>query len=279
MQNFAINGGLLNGDPEVWGEASAAIALQAAGDGMRGAVLDGAAQVRAQGALSLAYMAKLTGSAAVPLSASGSILRGATGSGQAGVVLKMTGAGVRWAMIESAPTVHVEATGDIGVSAAIGATFNIIWRGDMDLHVARSQRIEGLAPVVLKSDLDGHVAHSLRLVGHAKVELASIGLGALVITSPPGAALIQLDASGSARLGAKVGLEGYAALQTYARGQLESWHYVYAEGVATVEVQAMSAAHGTPIIPGFYIEAPVMRALRVGEETRRLTVPAERRAS
>jgi hypothetical protein len=278
MQNFAINGGTLNGDPEVWIEASSAsVVFQAAGDGMRGIVLSGAAQVRAAASLSLAYQAKLSGAAGVRVSSSGVLTRGLSLVGAAKVQLKTTGDFLRWVMIEGATPTVVEVTGDIQVVQAISATFTLVVRAGLDLHVARGQKLEGLLPVVLASSFQAYSVPATLLSGHTSVQLNGIGRGNLLIASPPGAAAIQLTGKGDARLGAKLSLEGSAVIQTYARGYLESWHYVYAEGSASIAITARAEKHGIPIIPGYYVEAPVMRALRVGEEARRFTVPAERR--
>lgn len=278
MQNFAINGGLLNGDPEVWLDASSAsVVVQAAGVGMRGIVLSGAAQVHADASLSLAFMAKLSGSAGVRLLSSGVLTNGLSLAGSAPIQVKTTGNFTRWVMIEGVTPTVVDLTGDIAVVPSISATFTLTMRADMDLHVAVGRKIEGLLPVVLASSFQAYSVPATLLSGQASVQLNGIGRGNLVVTSPPGAAAIQFTGKGDARLGAKLFLEGSAVVETYARGYLESWHYVYAEGSASVAIAARAEKHGIPIIPGYYVEAPVMRALRVGEETRRFTVPAERR--
>lgn len=278
MQNFAINGGLLNGDPEVWIDDSFAnVAVQAAGDVMLGRSLIGSASVAVSSSLSLAYLAKLSGAAGITVSASGVLTNGLSLVGTAPVVLRATGDFLRWVMIEGVTPTVVNLSGDIAVVPAISATFTLVMNAAMDLHVATSQKIEGYLPVVLSSSFQAYSVPATRLTGQAVVQMAGIGKGNLFMASPPGSAAIRFNAEGAARLGAKLSLEGSAVIETYARGYLESWHYVYAEGSVSIDILARAEKHGTPNIPGYYIEAPAMRALRVAEEARRFTVPAERR--
>lgn len=279
MQKFAINGGLLNGDPEVWIDAAtASVSVQAAGVGMRGSLLNGAAQVRVGAVLALAYMAKLSGSAGVRFSAVGQITYGRMLAGDAKVQVKLAGNFTRWAMLEGLAPTEVIAEGDIGVSASIGATFSVVLRAGMAPNIASSRKLEGFMPIFVKAGFQAYSVPATQLAGKALVQLAAIGRGNLFIASPPGFAAIRFNASADSRFGAKLSIEGAAVVETFARGDLKSWHYVYAEGAATVSLLARAEIHGTPIIPGFYVEAPVMRALRVSEDNRRFTVPAERRA-
>lgn len=278
MQNFAINGGLLNGDPEVWiDSASANVVVQAAGSLANGFVLSGAAQVRVASDLSLSLMAKLEGFAPVQLYASGVLTNGLVIGGAATVALNASGDFLRWVMIEGVTPTVVDLSGDIQVVPAISATFSLVLASSLDLHVATGQHIEGLLPIVVGADLDAHIAHSRRLSGLMPVQLAGIGYGRLLMASPPGAAAIQVKGFGDGRFGAKLSIEGSASVGLYARGYLDSWHYVYAGGAFEIGILARAEKHGTPNIPGYYVEAPVLRALRVGEEARRFTVPAERR--
>lgn len=278
MQNFAINGGSLNGDPEVWIDASSAsVVVQAAGDGMRGIVLSGAAPVSVGGSLSLALLAKLSGAAGISVTTSGVLTYGVSLVGAAPVRIGFSGYGLRWVMIEGTTPTVVDLSGDIAVVPGISATFTLVISAGLDLHVATSRKIEGYMPVALSASFQAYSVPATLLTGQASVQLAGIGKGNLFMASPPGSAAIRLSADGAARLGAKLSLEGSAIIETYARGYLESWHYVYAEGSASIDIQARAEKHGTPNIPGYYIEAPAMRALRVAEEARRFTVPAERR--
>lgn len=278
MQNFAINGGLLNGDPEVWiDSSSASVALQAAGSVANGLVLSGAAQVRAASTLSLSFMAKLSGSAPVRVDASGVLTNGLVLAGSAPVQLMASGNFLRWVMIQGVTPTVVDLSGDLQVVPAISATFSLVLDSTMDLHVATGQHLEGLLPVVLEADFDAHIAHSLRLSGLMPVQLAGIGYGRLLMMSPPGAAAIQIKGGGDARFGAKLSIEGSATVGLYARGYLDSWHYVYADAAFEIGILARAEKHGIPNIPGYYVEAPLQRALRVGEEARRFNVPAERR--
>lgn len=278
MQNFAINGGLLNGDPEVWSDsATASVVLQSSGDGMRGLVVSGDAQVVVASSLSLALMAKLSGTAGITVSTSGVLTNGLSLVGSSQVRLSTSGDFMRWVMIQGVTPTVVDLSGDIQVVPAISATFSIVFGADLDLKVSTGQHLEGYLPVVLSANLDAHIARSRQLTGLMPVQLAGIGYGRLQMTSPPGTAAVRLMGAGEARFGAKLALEGKASIGLYARGYLDSWHYVYAGGDFKIGILARAEKHGTPNIPGYYVEAPAIRALRVGEEGRRFTVPAERR--
>lgn len=278
MQNFAINGGALNGDPEVWiDDSSASVVFQAAGEGMRGAMGAGTAQWSIVSSGALALHARLEGQAGVVFGSSGSITYGVSLVGEAPIQVGASLDGLRWVMLAGqAPTV-LELNGDIQVVPAISATFVMMLSSVLDLHVANGQHIEGSAPIEVRAGLDANAAKSLRLVGYAPIELAGIGYPSLTIQSPPGAGSIQFNAAGDARFGSKIGLEGAAELSLFSVADLGVLHYVYAEGVAGIGIIAEAAKHGIPNIPGLYVEAPPIRVLRVGEEVRRFIVPAERR--
>lgn len=315
MQNFAINGGLLNGDPEVWIEDSFAnVVVQAAGGVMLGRSLIGTAPVRVSSSLSLSYLAKLSGTAPVRVTANGILANGLSLIGAANVQIKTTGDFLRWVMIQGYTPTAVDLSGDIAVVPAISATFTLVTSAGLDLKVAEGIDVSGYAPVVVSSRFQAYSVPATRLSGLAAVQYAGIGtlnritkigndfsaeinaaafsgyLGAEVDGMALGAIGLNDDGlvrmtypgpriglSGDARLGAKIQLEGSTGIELYARGSLDQWHYVYAGGSASIAVMAKAERHGTPNIPAYYVEAPAIRALRVSEEHRRFIVPAERR--
>lgn len=278
MQNFAINDGLLNGDPEVWIDAaSASVVFQAAGDGMRGALGSGTAQCSIVSSGALALYARLEGQASMVWAASGSMTYGVSLVGSAPIQVKASLQGLRWVMLEGQAPTEFYLDGDIQVVPAISATFVVRFDSDLVLHVAKGQHGAGLMPIELRASFDAKVGRSQPLEGYAPIEMAGIGYPALVIQSPAGDGSIQFMSSGDARFGSKIDLEGFAELSLFSSADLGILHYVYAEGTADIGIIAEAAKHGIPNIPGIYVEAPTIRVLRVGEETRRFIVPAERR--
>lgn len=278
MQNFALNGGALNGDPQVWiDDASLAVAFQADGDVMLGLNLIGSAQVVTAADLSLAFQAKLEGLAGVALDASGQLTYGVSLVGASPVVVSTSGDVVRWGMIQGDAATVLAADGDLQIVPPVSATFDIVASGDLDLRAATGHQGEGYAPIIMATDLQAYVTPATLLSGVASIEAAGLGQGNLVITSPPGEVSIIFAADGDARFGAKLSIEGDAVLELYSRGCLDLWHYVYAEAEVVIQIMAEAASHGMPIIPSQYVAAPIARALRVGEENRRFIVPAERR--
>lgn len=280
MQNFAINGGVLNGDPQVWLDevATAAVVLHGDGEVMQGLSLQGTAQtvVAAEGAL--AFRASLTGQAGVALSASGQVQRGGMLSGAAGVQMAATGDFTRWVMIEGDSPVEFFGDGDIQVVPGVSATFSVIMSAACDLRVGVGRKIEGYLPIVLRGDMRGYHVKATHLCGYADIELAALGHAALSIMSPPGVATIQLAGAGDLRFGEKIGLEGYAAIDFYSRGSVDVLHYVYAEGVATIEIEASAAMAGKPQIPTEYEPAPASRTISIGREARERSLARENRS-
>lgn len=279
MQNFAIAGGVLNGDPEVWisEPAIASIAVQASGGVMHGLSLKGNAQVAIAAGMTLSLRAKISGGASISMQGVGTLIRGASLQGGAAINVGAFGGFTRWVMLGGLAPIELFAEGDVVVVESVSATFTVQVRASGDIHVARGRKLEGLAQIELKPSLSAWSVRATPLSGHAAIEVASIGYGALRIMSPPGIATIELAAHGAARLGAKVPLEGSAVVELYARGDLGKFRYVFLEGSATIEVQALAEKIGVPAFPDHYVEAPNIRTLRLTEETRRFIVPAERR--
>ena len=345
MQNFAINGGALNGAPEVWLDevATAAVVLQGDGAVMQGLSLQGTAQTVVAADGTMAFGASLTGQAGVVLSGSGQVQRGATLSGASSIQLAAAGDFTRWVMIEGETPLELYMDGDIQVAPGVSATFDIVLSADCDLHVGVGQKIEGYMPIELRGDLrghhvkathlggyayielaalghaalkimsppgvatiqlagagdlrfgekigleglapvqfsaslDAHVGKPVHVGGYAPIEFASLGLGSLVIQSPPGAAVIEFAAAGDARFGERVPLEGYAGIGIFSRADVGTIHYVYAEGTATIEIAAWAAVAGKPIIPTEYEPAPTARTIRIGREARESSLARENRS-
>jgi len=280
VQNFAINGGALNGDSEVWLDeaATAAVVLQSNGELAQGLGLEGTAQavVYADGAL--AFWASLTGQASVVLDGSGQVQRGGMLGGDAKIQLAASGDFTRWVMIEGDSPVELFGDGDIQVAPSVRATFSVIISAACDLRVGVGRKIEGYMPIELRGDLRGYHVKSTQLEGYANIELAALGHTALRIMSPPGVATIQLSGAGGIRFGEKIGLEGYAAIDFYSRSAVEVLHYVYAEGVATIEIASSAAVAGKPKIPAEYEPAPASRIISIGRETRERSLSREHRS-
>lgn len=258
MQSFALAGGVLAGDPQVWIDQTVA-------------------SIELSSSLPLALHARLSGDAGIAMEADGSLLRGATLLGDATIQLAAEGDFTRWVMIESLAPIELYVDGDILVVEGISATFTIEVRASGSLRVAKSHQLSGNAPIVVDAGFQPWVATSARLCGAAVMEVAGIDHGALVIQSPPGAAKIELKASGGARLGGKVRVEGSAVIELYARGSLDRFRYVWLEGEASIEVRAFSAKIGIPPIPSYYIPAPNSRTFYATKDRPDMAVPHQRR--
>lgn len=229
MQNFAINEGSLNGDPQVWiDDSSVSLSVQADGDMMLGLSLAGSAPVALDASLPLAFMAKLSGAAGVAIVSDGDIAYGVSLVGSAAVTLSASGSVLRWVLVEGQTPVALDLSGYIVAVPPISATFTAVIGADLDLAVAVGRSIEGLTPVVVSSTFKAYSVPATAITGAAIVQVAGIGCGSLSISSPEAQAVVVIGVDGDSRLGEKVQIEGDAVIETYARGYLESWHYIYA---------------------------------------------------
>lgn len=230
MQNFAIDGGALNGDPLVWiDDAAASIVIQAGGEVMHGHMLSGGAQVALSGSLPLALHARFAGAASMALQASGGLARGTTLSGSASLLAASSGDFTRWAMLDGTAPVEFDVTGDLQVVPAVSAAFTLEVRASGDIRVAGSQLLEGVAPVELRPSLSAWSVRATHLDGHAPLQIAGIGRGILRVALPEGLAIIAMSGQGEARLGGKLALEGSAGIGFYARGDIDWFRYVFIE--------------------------------------------------
>lgn len=280
MQNFAVNGGALNGDPQVWiDDAVASIAFQSAGEVMQGLALAGDAQVAFGASGALALWAKLQGNAAFSFGASGELLYGVSIGGTASITVSATGNFTRWVMLEGAAPVEVYVEGDVLVVEGVSATFTIVLDAECDLRVAAGHKIAGDASVVFDAGMHGYHVGATHLSGDAAIEFAGIGTLGMRVLSPPGVATIQVRSDGEARLGEKHYLEGEAAIELFSSGRVEILHYVYSdEGHAVIEIAASAVTHGVPVIPTEYVAAPRARTIIVSREERERSVARENRS-
>lgn len=277
MQRFALNGGMLNGDSNVFARATAPIVVSATGQGMRGPTLSGKAPIvlAAQGVMQLRV--SLTGKAPIQWGMAGSLIYGRTLSGQASVVLAAQGDFIRWAMLESSSSLVIEAEGDIVAVPAISATFTIEVDSQLDLHVARGEQIVSLAQIRLQARNRAQVARSIRLGGLARIEADAIGILNMRMQSPPARAVIEWRSGADTRVGHRQDIAGRADFRIHAYGAIRSFTYVHLAGNAAIEVLARTADAGLPAFPSRYHPAPHERTLRVMPEPRLFIVPQERR--
>jgi hypothetical protein len=278
VNTHSINATELNGSIEIWSDdGSADLVLQADGELAIGLGLQGTADIVATTALIPSLQLITSGSASVVLTLDGEALYGRAAIGSATVTITADGDGTRWTFGESAMAVAWSFDGEGQVVPPISSSFDVVWSAELDAVVAVVQQGVGDLSLVLTAGLDEKVAKSVGLAGEAQLIMGMAASAYAIIQAPSGQASFVFDASGSARFGEKVYGEGAAAIETSVRGDLESRHYVYAEGSVDLAILLVAEKHGIPTIPGYYVEAPVMRALRVTEEARRFTVPAERR--
>jgi hypothetical protein len=283
MNRFALDGGVLNGDPQVlMGDEVVALALGLDGSIANGIVGQGAFPLHLDTLGDLNMLAALEGTATIDSAASGVLMIGVTLIGQSDTVLTLQGDLIRWGMIVGQADVVVGLDGDIVVVPPISATFTVQLEGVLDLHIAKGQQIIGTLPVVLDGVLDGWVGHGLEIEsppGNIQIEVGQWGTANLIAQSAPAEFPTVLRLDGAGRLGAHPELSGYLPLSTHVQCELTVWHYVYASGELSIQLKLVDNAYGLPALPpDHYIEAPSIRILRVGAEHRGFLVPPDRRA-
>lgn len=280
MQNFAVDGGTLNGDPEVWADNSLAVVRSAAsGAVVRGAMIAGRAPVTAWAWISVSALAKLAGAAAVRAAATGAMTYGVAIGSTPKVSVKASADVLRWGMVEGLGQIQYKVTGSIAPVSPGSATFSLQVRTALELKIAPGRQLESYSSVRFRADVYPDVKTPVGIGGTATIRAATLmSLGAMLVL-PPGTAAMRFMGRGDSRIADKIDLDGRAAMASfYARGELDVWHHVHAgEMYAVVKINARANAHGKPTIPTLYAEAPSDRFMRVGPESRLFVVPAERR--
>jgi hypothetical protein len=280
MQNFALDGGALNGDPQVWADNSLLVVRTAAsGAVVRGANVAGTASLRITTGTTANAIAQLAGDAVVRAAASGAMTYGVAIGSAPKVSLKATANVLRWGMITGDAQMQYKVTGSIAPVSPGSATFSVQMRSLLDLKVSAGRQLESYSAVRFMLNMNPDVKTPVGIAGLAQMRAATLmDLNALLML-PPGQATMQFMGLADSRIADKIDLYGRAAMASfYARGELDVWHHVHAgEMYATVKVSARANAHGKPTIPTLYAEAPSDRFMRVGPEARLFVVPAERR--
>lgn len=279
MNTFALNGAALNGSTEVWiGDTLAQIALQGDGSVSLGLVGAGQADVALVAGLEPSALVKLAGDAQVAFSAAGDSLLGVSAEGEAGIALNAGGDGTRWVFGVGLSDVEWYAEGDGVVVEQVSARFNIVVMAELDASVSVIRPGEGVAPIVFDASLLDHAARVGNIEGRASIHLGAEGVGYGIIQSPAGYSEVQFSAAGDIRLGERVHGRGDALLDVFAAGDIGAIHYVWGEGLAAVELSAMSAQAGIPSVPLDYVPAPRGRVFIVQRDARTYRVPQQIRS-
>lgn len=280
MQNFAVDGGTLNGDPQVWADNSLLVVRSAAsGSVIRGAWGTGSAAIRVSPEITANALAQLAGAAVVRAAATGALTYGVTLGSTPKVSVKAAADVLRWGMIEGLGQIQYKATGSIAPVSPGSATFTLQVQSRLELKVSPGKQLESYAPVRFLMDANPDVKTPVGIGGKADMRAAALMDLNAILQLPAGTAAMRFMARGDSRLAEKIDLDGQAVLTSFfARGELDVWHHVHAgEMNVTFKVMARANAHGKPIIPTLYAQAPSDRFMRVGPEARLFVVPAERR--
>jgi len=256
---FAINAAALNDSNEVWSWYGAS-ELVASSD--------------AEPAL---WLRPDLDEAAVAVATEGEGLYGRAGEGDAFIVLSADGEGTRWVIGASDAGILLEAIGEGVAVGTSNAYFPIAFTSTLIPYVAGTVQLEGAGAIRLDTSARYRIPGTVYLSAKSSIHVGAAGAGFLILDAPGMDVELLTRADGAARLGGKLQGEGRSTIQVYSRGALDSRHYVYAEGSAAILLQAIDAKAGIPPIPDHYIAAPAIRSLRINNEPRLFTVPAERR--
>lgn len=282
MNLFAINAAEINGSNVVWSwYGSSEVAIQASGDGYRGAPLSGASNIVVQTSGDPAVrMFPSFQAANIVFSASGDALYGRSGSGTSTIQLSTTLNGTRWVLGESASDIVFEADGDAQVVAPAAATFTLVLASSIEERVTPA--VMGIGASVIQIE-----AYGVGIPGKAvaldpiaaQIEFASRGIPHLVIDSPDGSSEIVFHAQGESRIGGMVRIDpAEAVISLFSRGDSSLRHYVFAEGEARITLMTAMLQAGIPPIPSEYVPAPRARTVIVQRDARDMTVAHENRS-
>lgn len=278
MDDFALNGAAINGQPNEWItlEGSAVFAFDAVLEGIRGAgmvanwpiTLDGTAAMSAgiigigtvgmqlDGELQPSLLTKITGS--MPISIDGQMLAAlrVALAGALGISPEFNLDIVRWALGQGSIDVEFGLTGE-------GRT------------VAQIQ-IEGVCGIVLEPlTLDGRRTPAHRPDMPMSISLEMGGPAWLKMQAAGNAQFASLI-EGIGRIGGKVGLQGAIEIEMAARGDMRRYALVPIEGVSDVQFALVSELAGRPEIPAQYVPAPTSRRFNVARESRERMLVNER---
>ena len=282
MNDFALNDGELDGQPEVWlaTESAAQASITLAGGVNKARFVESLASMQMSTSLKLAVMAGLQSAAGHSLSASAWMPPSVRKylDGLAAERLEGDGVLLRRAMVYGLSDVELLLDGDIRFFGPPRALFKLEVSASADARVSKSVQLDcRTASVILCAESMERVTPATMLESRATQWLHTIGALRRDSYSPSGIAQIAIESTGEIRTGGKVKIDGTASvfIELYSRGILGGIRYRYLSGEAALSLLSSWSPEGHPEQPDFYIPAQDERVLFATRDDRTLEVPME----
>jgi hypothetical protein len=282
MNDFALDGGELNGQPEVWliTESPAAVSLSLSGGVNKARFVEALASVNLASSFKSAIRVGI-GSAdgyGITLSAwlPPSVRKGIASASAARV--DASAALLRQAMAGGLSSVSIDLDGDIKVFGDPRCLLQLKLASHADARVSHARHIKcRQAMICLSSESFERVTPATMLESRVQHWLHSFGRIRRDSYSSTGKAEIKISGDGEARKGAKVNIEGSASVfvEVYSRGVLGGIRYRYLSAEAAMQILIAWNPVGHPVQPDVYIPAQEERLLFVDRDDRVISVPSE----
>lgn len=262
MNDFALDDGELNGQPEVWLITESVAAMNVASS----------FNAKLRIGLKSAAEHGITLSAWLPPSVRKCL------SSSVVEQVESSGAMLRQAMLGGLSDFGVDLSVVIKVFGVPRCLFQLQVSAQAQARVSHSRQLDGKqARAYLSGRSFERVTKATMLESRVQQWLHSLGILRRDSYSSAGTASIQIYGAGELREGAKINLEGEASVfvEVYSRGILGGIRYRYLESDAAMQIISSWSPVGHPVPPDVYIPAQQERVLFVDRDDRVIVVPAE----
>lgn len=282
MNDFALNDGELDGQPEVWldVESPAPASISLSGGVNKARFVESLAPMQMSSSLKLAVMAGLQSAAGHSLSVSAwmppSVRKHL--DGLASERLNSDGVLLRRAMVYGLSDVELLLDGDIRFFVPPRALFKLELGASADVMVSRAIQLDcKSAMTMVGAEVMERTTPATMLESRVKQWIHGLGALRRDSYSATGSAQVAIASSGWIRTGGKVKIDGTASvfIELYSSGILGGIRYRYLSGEAALSLLSSWSPTGHPKQPDFYIPAQDERVLYAIRDDRTLVVPME----
>lgn len=280
MNDFALDDGELNGQPEVWliTESPAPLSLSLSGGVNKARFIQSVAAMNVASSFNAKLRIGLKSAAGYGITLSAWLPPSVRKCLSSSAVEQVgsSGAMLRQAMLGGLSDFDIDLSGDIKVFGDLRCLFQLQVSAQAQARVSHSRQLDGKqALVYLSGQSFERATKATMLESLVQQWLHSLGGLRRDSYSSAGTAIIQISGAGELRDGAKINLEGEASVfvEVYSRGTLGRIRYRYLTGDAAINMLSSWSPTGHPEQPDFYIPAQDERVLFATRDDRTLEVP------
>ena len=282
MNDFALDDGELNGQPEVWliTESQAPLSLSLSGGVSKARFIQSVAAMNVASSFNAKLRIGLKSAAEHGITLSAWLPPSVRKCLSSSVVeqVESSGAMLRQAMLGGLSDFGVDLSVVIKVFGVPRCLFQLQVSAQAQARVSHSRQLDGKqARAYLSGRSFERVTKATMLESRVQQWLHSLGILRRDSYSSAGTASIQIYGAGELREGAKINLEGEASVfvEVYSRGILGGIRYRYLESDAAMQIISSWSPVGHPVPPDVYIPAQQERVLFVDRDDRVIVVPTE----